>query len=159
MKMANLVLAGAFAASASAGNVVEMRPVNGNATPAVCAAVARLKNGDTLRFAKGEYHFFEEGAKSRFLASVGSSTGMKKAVVHLEGLKDVTTNGVRPRETLVKRAFARFGRCQSRPTAKIEGTNPCASDVGLRGASAIATATAARSTASRSLVTYASIQA
>ncbi|MBQ3290545.1 MAG: hypothetical protein IJH50_14175 [Kiritimatiellae bacterium] len=152
-------LLAAFVSLVACGAVVEVSPVEGNATQAVRKAVARLKNGDTLRFAKGEYHFFEEGAKSRFLASVGSSTGMKKAVVHLEGLKDVTTNGVRPRETLVKRAFARFGRCRSRPTAKIEGTNPCASDVGLRGASAIATATAARSTASRSLVTYASIQA
>ena len=93
MKMVNLVLAGAFAAGASAGTVVEIRPINGNATPAVCVAVARLRNGDTLRFAKGEYHFFEEGAKDRFLASVGSSTGMKKAVVHLEGLKDVTVDG------------------------------------------------------------------
>ena len=77
----------------STGSVVEVGPVVGNATPAVRAAVARLKNGDTLRFVKGEYHFFEEGAKDRFLASVGSSTGMKKAVVHLEGLKDVTVDG------------------------------------------------------------------
>ena len=130
-------LLAAFVSLVACGAVVVVSPVEGNATPAVRKAVARLKNGDTLRFAKGEYHFFEEGAKSRLLASVGSSTGMKKAVVHL----------------------ARFGRCRSRPTAKIEGTNPCASDVGLRGASAIATATAARSTASRSLVTYASIQA
>ena len=77
----------------STGSVVEVGPVVGNATPAVRAAVARLKDGYTLRFAKGEYHFFEEGAKDRFLASVGSSTGMKKAVVHLEGLKDVTVDG------------------------------------------------------------------
>ena len=78
---------------APAGSVVEVGPVEGNATPAVRAAVARLKDGDTLRFAKGEYHFFEEGAKEHFLASVGSSTGMKKVVVHLEGLKDVTVDG------------------------------------------------------------------
>ena len=70
--------------SKSTGSVVEVGPIEGNATPAVRAAVARLRNGDTLRFVKGEYHFFEEGAKDRFLASVGSSTGMKKAVVHLE---------------------------------------------------------------------------
>ena len=82
-------LLAAFVSLVACGAVVEVSPVEGNATPAVCAAVARLKNGDTLRFAKGEYHFFEEGAKSRFLASVGSSTGMKKAVVHLEDLKDV----------------------------------------------------------------------
>ena len=81
------------AVHAAVGGVVEVGPVEGNATPAVCAAVARLKDGDTLRFAKGEYHFFEEGAKEHFLASVGSSTGMKKVVMHLEGLKDVTVDG------------------------------------------------------------------
>ena len=85
-----VTIAGACSADAA---VVEVKPCAGNATPAVCAAAARLKDGDTLRFAKGEYHFFEEGAKDRFLASVGSSTGMKKAVVLLEGLKDVTVDG------------------------------------------------------------------
>ena len=86
-------LVAVVAALAAQGGIVEVSPVKGNATPSVCAAAARLRNGDTLRFAKGEYHFFEEGAKDRFLASVGSSTGMKKAVVHLEGLKDVTVDG------------------------------------------------------------------
>ena len=86
-------LLAAFVSLVACGAVVEVSPVEGNATPAVRKAVARLRNGDTLRFAKGEYHFFEEGAKDRFLASVGSSTGMKKAVVHLEGLKDVTVDG------------------------------------------------------------------
>ena len=93
MKSVIMTFAAAMAAFAAHGAIVEIGPMNGNTTPAVCAAVARLKNGDTLRFAKGEYHFFEEGAKVRFLASVGSSTGMKKAVVHLEGLKDVTIDG------------------------------------------------------------------
>ena len=87
------VLVAAFVSLVACGAVVEVSLVEGNATPAVRKAVARLKDGDTLRFAKGEYHFFEEGAKVRFLASVGSSTGMKKAVVHLEGLKDVTIDG------------------------------------------------------------------
>jgi hypothetical protein len=86
-------LAAAMAAVAAKGAVVEIGPVNGNATPAVRAAVERLGTGDTLRFAKGEYHFFEDGAKDHFLASVGSSTGMKKVVFHLEGLKDVTIDG------------------------------------------------------------------
>ena len=72
---------------------MEVAPVEGNATPTARAVAARLKDGDTLRFAKGEYHFFAEGAKEMFLASVGSSTGMKKVVVHLEGLKDVTIDG------------------------------------------------------------------
>ena len=81
------------AVHAAAGGVIEVGPVEGNATPAVRAAVARLKDGDTLRFAKGEYHFFEEGAKEHFLASVGSSTGMKKVVMHLDGKRNVTVDG------------------------------------------------------------------
>ena len=93
MRIGYGALLAVFAALVAHGAVVEVSPVKGNATPAVCAAVARLKNGDTLLFSKGEYHFFEEGAKDRFLASVGSSTGMKKAVVHLEGQKDVTVDG------------------------------------------------------------------
>ena len=80
-------------ATLAQGAVMEVTPVEGNATPAVCAVAARLRDGDTLRFTKGEYHFFAEGAKEMFLASVGSSTGMKKVVVHLEGLKDVTIDG------------------------------------------------------------------
>ena len=82
----------AFLHSASAA-VIEVGPCDGNATPAAVAAAARLRDGDTLRFAPGEYHFFEDGAKDLFLASVGSTTGMKKVVLHLEGLKDVTVDG------------------------------------------------------------------
>ena len=86
-------VAAACCVTLSQGAVMDVAPVEGNATPAVRAVAARLKDGDTLRFAKGEYHFFEEGTKEMFLASVGSSTGMKKVVVHLEGLKDVTIDG------------------------------------------------------------------
>jgi hypothetical protein len=80
-------------ACAASGAVVEVVPVEGNATPAVRAAVTRLENGGTLRFARGEYHFYEEGAEEIFLASAGSSTGMKKVVFHLDGLKDVAIDG------------------------------------------------------------------
>ena len=93
MKGLLLMMGAAISALAVHAAVVEVSLVNGNATPAVSAAVARLRDGDTLRFANGEYHFFEEGAKDLFLASAGSSTGMKKAVVHLDGLKDVTVDG------------------------------------------------------------------
>lgn len=87
------MMAGLTLACSSSGTVVEVAPVDGNATPAVRAAVARLEDGGTLRFAKGEYHFFEKGAEDVFLASAGSSTGWKKAVFHLKGLKDVTIDG------------------------------------------------------------------
>ena len=88
--LAGLVFLAVFAAPAA---VIEMKPCAGNATPAVAAALAQLRDGDTLHFADGEYHFYEDGAKDVFLASVGSSTGMKKVVFHLEGLKDVTVDG------------------------------------------------------------------
>ena len=93
MRLAILVWAGAAVVCVAGGAVVEVGPVEGNATPTVRAAVERLQDGDTLRFAKVEYHFFEEGAKDHFLASVGSSTGMKKVVVHLEGKRNVTVDG------------------------------------------------------------------
>jgi hypothetical protein len=93
MRLAMFVLAGVAVVCIAGGAVIEVGPVEGNATPAVRAAVERLGDGDTLRFAKGEYHFFEEGAKEHFLASVGSSTGMKKVVVHLEGKRNVTVDG------------------------------------------------------------------
>ena len=86
-------LTGLFLALAASGAVVDVSPVEGNATPAAQAAVKRLGNGGILRFAKGEYHFFEDGAGDVFLASAGSSTGMKKVVFHLEDLKDVTIDG------------------------------------------------------------------
>ena len=65
--------------------VVEVVPCDGNATPTVVSAAARLRDGDTLRFAHGEYHFHADGAKSQFLSSPGSSTGMKKVVFYLGG--------------------------------------------------------------------------
>ena len=91
--MKTCIVTGLSLALTASGAVVEVAPVEGNATPAVRAAVERLENGGTLRFAKGEYHFFEDGAKDVFLASVGSSTGRKKVVFHLDGLKDVTIDG------------------------------------------------------------------
>ena len=71
--------------SRSDAAVVEVKPCDGNATPTVAAALARLRDGDTLRFANGEYNFHETGTKEVFLASVGSSTGMKKVVFYLGG--------------------------------------------------------------------------
>lgn len=79
--------------STKTGTIVEVGPCEGNATPVVISAAARLGSGDTLRFSPGEYHFYSDCAKELFLASPGSSTGMKKAVLHLEGLNGVTIDG------------------------------------------------------------------
>jgi len=73
--------------------IIGLEPVQGDNTAQVVEAVSRLGNGDTLRFAKGEYHFHEKNGKDVFLSSPGSQTGMKKVLVHLRGLKDVTVDG------------------------------------------------------------------
>jgi len=73
--------------------IIGIGPIQGDNTAQVVAAAARLHDGDTLRFAKGEYHFHERTGKDVFLASPGSQTGMKKVLVHLKGLKDVTVDG------------------------------------------------------------------
>ena len=82
-----------LSSTASCGAVIDIDICQGNATPALAAAASRLRDGGTLRFAPGEYHFFENGAKDVFLASPGSSTGQKKVALHIEGLKDVTIDG------------------------------------------------------------------
>jgi len=73
--------------------VIGLGPIQGDNTPQVVEAVSRLRSGDTLQFAKGEYHFYEKTGKDLFLASPGSHTGMKKVLVHLNGLKNVTIDG------------------------------------------------------------------
>ena len=73
--------------------IIGLRPMAGDNTAQVVEAVSRLGDGDTLRFEKGEYHFHEKDGKDLFLASPGSQTGMKKVLVHLKGLKDVTVDG------------------------------------------------------------------
>lgn len=73
--------------------VIGLQPAAGDNTAQVVEAVSRLGDGDTLKFEKGEYHFHEQSGKDLFLASPGSSTGMKKVLVHLKGLKDVTVDG------------------------------------------------------------------
>ena len=70
-----------------------VRPLAGDNTAQVVKAASRLGDGDTLQFEKGEYHFYEKAGKDLFLASPGSETGMKKALIHLKGLKDVTVDG------------------------------------------------------------------
>ncbi len=73
--------------------VIGLRPLAGDNTAQVVEAASRLGDGDTLLFEKGEYHFHERAGKDLFLASPGSQTGMKKVLIHLKGLKDVTVDG------------------------------------------------------------------
>ena len=83
----------AVALAAAGLDAVTVEPVEGNATPRVVAAVKQLKDGDTLRFEKGEYHFFEEGCVRETLSVGGRSWGEKKVVFDFEGRHDVTVDG------------------------------------------------------------------
>ena len=64
-----------------------------NATPAVIAALSKLENGGTLRFEKGEYHFYEEGTLKRFYAVSNNDAGEKSIVFPLIQKNDVTVDG------------------------------------------------------------------
>ena len=71
----------------------EIAPAEGNATPRVVAAVKAMRDGDTLRFKKGEYHFYEEGAIVRPVMSGATSWGEKKLVFGFEGKSGITVDG------------------------------------------------------------------
>jgi len=73
--------------------IIGVEPMAGDNTARVVDAVSRLRDGDTLQFAKGEYHFYERQGKDLFVSSPGSSTGQKKVLVHLKDLRDVTVDG------------------------------------------------------------------
>ena len=76
-----------------AAKTIEIDPTDGNATPCVAAAVRQMKDGGTLRFKKGEYHFFEEGTHAKELAIGGRSWGEKKVLFDFSGKRDITVDG------------------------------------------------------------------
>ena len=78
---------------AGAARTFEIAPAEGNATPRVVAAVKAMRDGDTLRFKKGEYHFYEEGAIVRPVMSGTTSWGEKKLVFGFEGKSGITVDG------------------------------------------------------------------
>ena len=64
-----------------------------NATPLVIRALSQLKDGGTLIFEPGEYHFYEEGTESRFLAPSNNSTGKKNIVFPIIDCRDLMIDG------------------------------------------------------------------
>jgi hypothetical protein len=64
-----------------------------NASPAVAKAIASLKDGDTLKFEKGEYHFHVEGTTRKYIVSCGGKSGEKNMVFSFEGLNNITVDG------------------------------------------------------------------
>lgn len=88
-----LSVAAVAAASAVRAKTIAFEPAEGNLTPRVVEAVKAMKDGDTLCFRKGEYHFYEEGAIVRSVMSGSTSWGEKKLVFGFEGKDGVTIDG------------------------------------------------------------------
>lgn len=88
-----LLFASAFLAGTLQAKVVDVAPSGGNDTPHVTAAVAALKDGDTLRFAKGTYHFHPDGAMRRRLLPCGSTGGERSVAMCFEDLSDIVIDG------------------------------------------------------------------
>lgn len=85
----------AVALSAS-GNVVEIKalPTGADATPVVRAAVAQLRDGDSLVFEKGEYHFYPDMAESVEQGISNNRYGVpRKVVLNLKDRQGVTIDG------------------------------------------------------------------
>lgn len=81
-----------FVAWCSDGEMV-IRAGDGNRTPDVVKAVDALPDGGVLRFEKGEYHFYEEGAKSRFVRMPCGWPGERKVLFDLCHRKNITVDG------------------------------------------------------------------
>lgn len=78
---------------ASRGICRTISPASSNATPQVVAAVRAMRDGDTLRFEKGVYHFYEEGTVRRRLNVLNGKMDEKKVLFDFDGRKNVTVDG------------------------------------------------------------------
>ena len=66
-----------------------------NATPLVVEAMQRLRQmgGGILRFEKGDYHFFEDGAECIYYAVSNNHAGTKRVVFSLRDMDGITVDG------------------------------------------------------------------
>lgn len=62
-------------------------------TARVLAALDDVKDGETLAFKKGEYHFYGNGAKKMWLDPSNNKSGEKKVLFPLVGRKGITIDG------------------------------------------------------------------
>jgi len=72
---------------------ISLKPKLKNSTPDVVAAIEQLREGGTLLFEKGEYHFFEQGCFIGTFAPSNNETGIKNVVFPLLGVSDITVDG------------------------------------------------------------------
>lgn len=64
-----------------------------NFTPDVIKAIADIKNGGSICFEQGEYHFFEDMAYQGFFAPSNNETGIKKVAFPLIDCSDIVIDG------------------------------------------------------------------
>ncbi len=72
---------------------VYFTPNEENFTPKVVSALSELKNGGELKFEKGTYHFYPEGAYEKYFAPTNNSNGVKTIAFPIIGMKDITIDG------------------------------------------------------------------
>lgn len=72
---------------------IESSGINNNATPIVRCAIDELRDGGTISFETGEYHFYEEGTLEGFFAVSNNTSGIKKVAFPIIGCKDITVDG------------------------------------------------------------------
>ena len=91
MRQGFLALSMLAVSAASAGTVTVANRVEGeNASPAVAKAIASLKDGDTLKFEKGEYHFHIEGTTRKYIVSSGLNVGNFTTTMYLPTVVELT---------------------------------------------------------------------
>ncbi len=75
--------------------IIEISNIQKNATPAVIAAIEKLKaaGGGEIRFEMGEYHFFKDGTRKRFYAISNNTSCDKYMVFAIENAENITIDG------------------------------------------------------------------
>lgn len=92
-RLMTMVVVGVACASLCEGREVVFRRMEGNASPLLAQTIKGLKDGDTLRFEKGDYHFHLEGTTHEYMVTAGCWNGDKDVVFMLDGLKNFTLDG------------------------------------------------------------------
>ncbi len=69
------------------------KPTNENFTEKVVSALAENNDGVSIKFEKGEYHFFPEGAMQKYFAPTNNGNGVKNIAFPIIGMKNVKIDG------------------------------------------------------------------
>lgn len=92
-KVLLMAFVGSLLTGTCAGRDIVFKRMDGNASPLLTRTLKELRDGDTLRFEKGDYHFHLEGTTREYMVTAGCWNGEKDVVFMVDGLKDVTIDG------------------------------------------------------------------